>query len=109
MTINQVNEAIYDLLPQSVVKEIEDYIADPMTATTFSNSEKKARKEIVTAELLYYAMFSYGIPIEFEKRHINHLIALIQVFSIKGNPKKMSPHEAAMFQRSLNEKRIRKR
>lgn len=106
MTINQVNERVYDVLPYSVYKEVEDYISDPMTATTFTDYSKEQKQEIITAELLYYSMISYGIPIEFEKRHVNQLIALIRVFTIKnGVSKKMSASEAAMLQRSINEKR----
>ena len=106
MTINQVNERVYDVLPYSVYKEVEDYISDPMTATTFTDYSKAQKQEIITAELLYYSMISYGIPIEFEKRHVNQLIALIRVFTIKnGVSKKMSASEAAMLQRSINEKR----
>lgn len=113
MTINNVNETVYDLLPFYVVKEIEEYIGDPMTATKFFNFDKTSqshRTKDVSCEEIYYRMISYGIPLEFEKRHLNHLIALIRVFDVNGgNQKKMSEAEAAMFQRSVNEKRRRKK
>ena len=52
-------------------------------------------------------MISFGIPVEFEKWHLNKLMTLIRVFSIKnGGEKKMSRAEAAMFQRSVNERRL---
>lgn len=113
MTLNQVNEKVYDVLPAEALKEIEDYISDPMTATTITTAipaKQKHVSKVVTAEEIYYKMISYGIPIEFEKRHVNHLIALIRVFDVyNSGTGTMSSREAALFQRSLNEKRRRKR
>lgn len=112
MTINAVDPRIYDYLPQSVYEEINQYIEDPMTATTFSNYGKNLRngkQEIVTSEVIYYDMISYGIPYEFEKWHINRLITLLHVFSVKnGGTKKMSRSESASMQRALNEQRLSK-
>lgn len=107
MTINQVNELVYMFLTNEDIQKIIDYIGDPMTATTISDvSASNGRKEIVTSEIIYYNMISYGIPIEMEKWHLNSLITLIRVFSIKGGgSKKMSQSEAAAFQRQLNESR----
>ena len=110
MTINQVNDIVYSLLSSDQYKEIFDYINDPMTATTINdNRPNKGRREIVTSEVIYYRMISYGIPIELEKWHLNNLMTLISVFAIKGGgEKKMSRAEAAAYQRSINESRIRK-
>lgn len=109
MTINNVNDNIYNRLSQKDFSDIFEYIAAPMTATKISNvSNNNARKEIVTSEVIYYQMFTNGIPIELEKWHLNTLITLIQVFSVKnGGSKKMSRAEAAAYQRSLNESRLR--
>ena len=112
MTINNVNDQIYDRLTTKDFSDIFAYIGDPMTATTFSNYQpgSNTRQEVITSEIIYYNMFSYGIPIELEKWHLNTLIALIRVFSIKGgNDKKMSRAEAAAFQRSINERRSKRR
>lgn len=113
MTINNVNESVYDLIPMSIVKEIEAYIEDPMTATTFQDYSKQNKahgKSKITCEEIYYKMLSYGIPLDFEKRHFNHLIALLRVFdTYGGNAKKMSASEAAALQKSVNEKRRRKK
>ena len=110
MTLNQVNELAYSFITPEIMTEILEYIEDPMTATTFHDaSNSNGRREIVTSEIIYYNMFSFGLPIELEKWHLNTLIALIRVFSIKGgNAKKMSPAEAAAYQRSINESRLRK-
>ena len=107
MTLNPVNEIAYACITSEMFQEIMDYIADPMTATTFGMiKDHPGRKEVITSEIIYYYMFSYGIPIELEKWHLNTLMALIRVFSIKnGNQPKMSSREAGMFQRELNEMR----
>lgn len=108
MTLNQVNDNIYDRITQDVFQEILDYIGDPMTATTFTDlNPGAAKREIITSEIIYYNMFSFGIPKELDKWHLNTLIALIRVFSIKnGGSKKMSQSEAAAYQRAINESRI---
>lgn len=107
MTLNPVNELAYNRITSDMFKEIMDYISDPMTATTFGMlKETPGKREVITSELIYYYMFSYGIPIELEKWHLNTLMALIRVFSIKnGNQPKMSASEAGLYQRELNEMR----
>lgn len=110
MTLNQVNPLVYDFLSTKDMEQIIEYISDPMTATTITDvSASNGKREIVTSEIIYYNMISYGIPIEMEKWHLNTLITLIRVFSIKGgNTKKMSRSEAAAFQRNINESRLAK-
>ena len=76
---------------------------DSMTATTFGKSDDPPNREIVTAEILYWQMTVLGIPIEFEKRHLNQLLTLIKVCSIKNSPKKkMSRKEIYKRNRELN-------
>lgn len=110
MTINQVNDMAYAMLTQEMYEEIFSYINDPMSATTIHDSRpQKGKREIVTSEIIYYQMISYGIPIELEKWHLNNLMTLISVFSIKGgNQQKMSKSEAAAYQRAINDSRIKK-
>ena len=72
-------------------KLIDDYMKDPMTATTFSKEDEKAfagrnNNGFVTAELVYYWMTAENIPFEWEHRHINKLLTLIKVCSIKNKP-----------------------
>lgn len=99
----------YKRLTASQIDEIFKYVDDPMTATTFSsiNGESISNNgSYVSAELIYYWMISLGIPIEFEKRHINQLITLIKVISCKSNNQsKMSPQDAAERRKKLNAKR----
>ena len=110
MTINKnVDPTVYYALTQENCKQINDYIAEPMTATTFHtrNGQKPhGRGEIMTAEIIYYYMITFGIPFECEKWHLNRLLTLIRVCNIKNAPKqKMSKAAAAKQQRALNAQR----
>ena len=108
MTINKnVDPAIYYCLSPDCLKQIEDYIQDPYTATTFVDHEERTpSRTIITSELIYYWMASYGIPFECEKWHINRLLALIKICSIKNAPdKKMSKNATMKQNRALNQAR----
>lgn len=88
MTLTQnVKSEVYQKLSQKNINDVNAYIADSMTATTFSDkSSKKGRNDIITAELIYYWMISLGIPMECQKWHLNQLITLIRVCSAKNAP-----------------------
>lgn len=91
--------------------KIREYIADPMTATTIKHRNNRPNNtgQFVTAELIYYWMTEFGIPFECNKWHINQLLALIEICSVKQNPgKKMNRQEAAMMRASANEARRRR-
>lgn len=89
MTITQnVDPEVYARIPPDIFKEILDYIDDPMTATTFSAEQNKPSREIITSEIIYYWMITLNIDIKFETWHLNRLLALIKVCSIKNQPKK---------------------
>lgn len=110
MTVNQVSdENIYFNLTEENVKEIHDYIHDPMTATTIKRSEntrKTTKKEIITNEIIYYWMLELGIPSEYEKWHLNRLLTLIEVASIKkAPPKKRSSKDTIANYKQINELR----
>ena len=104
---------IYLCLSEKDVKEIVDYINDPMTATWFRESQKsnkkgKPNKEILTSEVLYWQMITLGIPIEFQKWHLNRLTTLIRVCNAKNNPEKMSKKDLAAENAAINAKRLAK-
>lgn len=103
MTITQnVNPDVYLALTRVNMQAINNYIQDPMTATTFRN-KKGSSREIITSEIIYYWMIALGIPFECQKWHLNRLLTLINVCSIKNTPeKKMSKADAMNQQRSLN-------
>lgn len=90
MTItSNVNPIIYKCLTNRHLKQIKDYIDDPMTATTIKKLNPKYRRTRgVTSELVYCWMFTLNIPIECERWHFNRLMTLIEVCSIENNPKK---------------------
>lgn len=103
MTITKnVDPNIYVCLTAENIQEIVNYINAPMTATTIRDTGK-GNHEIVTSELIYYWMISLNIPVKFEKWHLNRLITLIRVCSIKNQPaKKMSRGEIMQRNAALN-------
>lgn len=110
MTITKnVPSEVYDRISksQTLIDQISAYIDDPMTATTFRNDpSKRGSREVITAELIYYWMFSQGIPVEFEKWHINSLLTLIRVCNVKNSPgKKMSAADITRRNEALNKAR----
>lgn len=109
MTItNNVSDDVYYRLSSNNIKDINEYIEAPMTATTFSD-RKGGNKEIVTSELIYYWLVSFNIPIECEKWHINRLLTLIKVCNIKNAPpEKVNKQEQLRRNRQLNAERRKK-
>lgn len=69
--------------------EIQDYIARKMTATRVAEVQKGAGgRGVITSELIYSWMVSMSIPFETQHWHLNRLIMLIRVISLKNAPKK---------------------
>lgn len=102
MSINPIDPMIFKCINPSIIKKVNDYIDDPMTATTIK-SQKRGSNEIITAEIIYYWMVALNIPFECQKWHLNRLLTLINVCSIKNKPpKKMSPREVMSRNASLN-------
>lgn len=106
MTLTQnVPDEAYDRITSDSIDKISEYIKAPMTATWFSKEEvgKKGRGEVVTAEIIYYWMISLGIPQEYQKWHLNSLLTLIKVCSVKNSPKKKKGAKAtASYYAALN-------
>ena len=108
MTITQnVNPYLYKCLTQENMRCIKEYIDDPMTATTISNPKKNSGNNgVITSEILYYYMIALGIPFECQKWHLNRLIMLMRVCSIKNSkPQKMPKGDYLAHRRALNEQR----
>ena len=87
---------------------IAEYISSPMSATTFSDIDKRpaGRSEIITSELIYYWMVSASIPMECERWHLNRLITLIRICSIKNNTQKKIPQrDQALRAAAINRQR----
>lgn len=105
MTLTQnVDPNTYNLLTKENIIEINKYISSPMTATTFhEDPNKKGSREIITSEIIYYWMISLNIPFECQKWHLNRLLTLIKVCSIKQQPpKKMSKRDIMSRNAALN-------
>lgn len=115
MTVTpKVDPKVYLGLTTENLKAVQDYIDDKMTATWFTDKDKKnalskpgfKKGEKITSELIYYWMVASDIPFECEKWHINRLMTLIRVCSIKNAPeKKMSKRDVMSQNRSLNARR----
>lgn len=107
MTITQnVDPIAYRMISKKQLKAVQDYVNDSQTATTITNNapQRPQKKEIVTAEIIYFWMVSYNIPVEFEKWHLSRLLTLIEVCSIKNNTsgKKMSKSEIMRQNNKIN-------
>lgn len=108
MTLTRnVKPEVYLKLTKENYEQIDKYINDSMTATTFYNdSQGKSSRETITSELIYYWMISLNIPPEYQKWHINRLLTLIRVINIKNTPpKKRSMKEIMNRNAALNEAR----
>lgn len=105
MTITQnVNPEIYKYLSRDNLKQINDYIDAPMTATWFSEDKNKiGNNKQITSEIIYYWMIAFNIPFECQKWHLNKLMTLIRVCDIKNQPpKKRSQKEIMSRNAALN-------
>ena len=107
MTITQnVNPLVYEFLPDNLIKKVQEYIEDPMTATVIKSQPKPGGQKVITSEVIYSWMISYGIGKEYEKWHLNRLLTLIEILNIENSPKKkMSKNAVYQRNQALNEAR----
>lgn len=111
MTLTQnVDPNVYLALSPKNIQDIADYIDDPMTASfVYDDGKKKGPKEQITSELIYWWMTSLQIPWEAQKWHLNRLMMLIRIGSVKSQPEeKKSKSEILARNRALNEARKKK-
>lgn len=110
MTLTQnIDPDVYNRLTNENIFQIRDYIDDPMTATTFRNDHGSPNREVITSELIYYWMVASNIPFECQKWHLNRLLTLIRICSIKNQPqKKMGTNELLSRNAALNAARRKK-
>lgn len=110
MVITKVKDlSVFDRLSQENIIQIQNYINDPMSATTIKSvpGHRKANNgSVVTSELVYYWLTALNIPFEVEKWHFNRLMKLVEVASEKNQPKKKMPKKEVLRKQSaLNEAR----
>lgn len=86
---------------------INEYINRDMSGTTFPNYRPPSGpKETLSAELIYYWMFSAGIPKECETWHLNQLFTLIRVYEVKNQkPQKGNTAQTMQQRREENARR----
>lgn len=105
-----VSAEVYESLTAEDINTINEYISLKSTATWFAEEPKRpGSKEVVTAEIIYYWMVSMNIPLDFENRHLNHLLTLVRVINKKNEPaskKSKRPDASALARRAeLNAQR----
>lgn len=107
MTTSQnVDPNVFLGLTDANIEAVNRYVDDPMTATTFKNSQKKPNRQIVTSEIIYYWMISLQIPMECQKWHLNRLLTLIRVCDEKNQPSRKKSRKDTMAEyRALNQMR----
>lgn len=107
-TTQKVDDDVFYSLSVDNMKRINEYIGDARTATTFAEKKTEgssSKEEIVTSELIYYWMVAYQIPFECQKWHLNRLLTLIKICSIKNNNTKdnrMSKRSVYASNKALN-------
>lgn len=103
-----IPDNITKFITESNLREITDYMRNPMTATVFNsfedNKPQAPSKDTMTSEYIYFLLSSYRIPFrDVEKWHLNRLLTLIRICSIKNEPpKKSNPKHLAKSRSSLN-------
>lgn len=107
MTMNQnVPEDVYENLTYANAEAIKEYIDRKMTAAWIAKGVARPSQETVTSDLIYYWMFSFGVPKECEKWHLNRLMMLLDIFAVKNsNNNKMSKADIYKQNRAINEAR----
>lgn len=99
-----VDPNVYIGLSRDIVKQINDYITAPMTATVFSEQKTSGgNREVLTSEVIYCNMILLNVPFECQKWHLNRLLTLLKVCDIKSQPpKKMGKRELMNRNAALN-------
>ena len=114
MTMTQnVPDDVYQRLTPQNIREIDEYIRAPMTATTITHPEAKKKPifgkgQIITSEVIYGWMVAFQIPSEYQKWHLNRLLMLIEVCNEQQNPKKKSKKETMKDYSRINKERMKK-
>lgn len=88
MTIeSDIPDEVYENIPVDEMTKIKEYIEDKMSATCIQNKQEsgqKKSKDVITSELIYYWMVANQIPFECQNWHLNRLLTLIQICSVKN-------------------------
>jgi hypothetical protein len=106
VTENVPDELLNRFSPDNI-KTITEYINDKQSATWFREDQnQKQTNETITSELIYYWLVQFSIPFEVQYWHLNRLMTLIKITSLKQTkPKPMSKAQQAEQYRRLNDER----
>lgn len=105
MCFEEIDDLYLAIICAKYMKQIRDYINDPMTATWFKDKRMPScnRNNITTNELIYHMMTVNSIPFECENWHFNRLMTLIRVCNEQnGEHKPMSKREILEHNKYLN-------
>ena len=110
MILGTVPDNIPEILFNSHILEIREYISKKYTATVIRRlgPQRRLSKQVITTELVYYWMIKFGVPMACEKWHFNRLLMLIDVCNVKETPKKdnqLTAKDAADHMNRLNRER----
>lgn len=112
MTVTEgVDPNVFYNLTDENMRQIKEYMDDPMTATWFREEEnnKGKSKKVITAEVIYGWMVGLEIPFECQYWHLNRLMTLIRVVNTNNQPeKKMSMRDRYSRNTALNAARRKK-
>lgn len=79
---------VFEKLSEDQQNQIAEYIDKKASATWFSSENPRAKSgEAITAELVYYWMSGFQIDWQAQYWHLNKLLTLIKVFSVKQDNK----------------------
>ena len=114
---NDTSES-FRYLSQKDLTKVLQYMLDPCSAWVDprpSDHKNKKKQKPKPVEEIYYAMIKLEIPPEYEKWHINRLVALINYFEYQDGGKsagpkqqKKSAKEMMMAYHELNQKNRKK-
>lgn len=98
-----VDKLVFQNLTVSNWEDIQNYIDSEQSATWFSGPKSPPSRETLTAELIYYYMTAYNIPMDCQKWHLSRLMVLLRICGIKNSPdKKMSRNKVLSQNSKLN-------
>lgn len=96
------------MLINMYIDDIKEYIGDTSTATIINVAiqKKTKKKEVLTTELLYFYIASFGLDISCETWHLSRLLTILAVANIKNSSDNtLSEKETVLSNKELNEQR----
>lgn len=108
LTPNVAPEVFWKLSPEQQ-EEVSKYLEKKASATWFADRPEAKSGEAITAELVYYWMDGFQIPWEAQYWHLNKLLTLIKVHSVKADnkPKQQSGRSRQAEIMRLNAQRLK--